>query len=466
MSVYDVAIKVGAYSFTVHSTDTYDALDTVYVLDGLSIPWAFAKGAPFPSQPDPVQCVLRLATRDVVNLAGLEIGDPVQVKVTSAGTPIGSFTGRIVDPQVDLVRRGNSTWALYTIQCGDYNLDLAETALDLTRGVEGTGVRVQAIATAITAATGLPVTISGASHPQGIFEALQVVQSPALQLLVDALGQMNDFDPNAAAGVNQWRTFVVPTTTAGVLTGWDLTKSITQQFAQTWPPGQLALIAHVLQLVFPGVPPVALGGKALGLVCHPGRTVEGSIVWRETKGDPNEVVANSQTAGTVTVSNKQAGTRPVTLTIASTLTTAQAETDMAAMYLPDLDTARWLCDSFTWLPTDAELAALPFPLTPDTDTGNINCYWAQVAIDQIPDNVNPASDSGFYAGGLDGANLQIVDGRLFFVLSVRRRLPRPFGLGVTWADLRANFAGVKYRTGVNNIDPTLSWFEMRLARKA
>lgn len=466
MSTYDVDIVLGGYSFSLSSTDVYNPADTVFVLDGLSMPWSFPSDAPTPAQPDPAACVLGLLTLDVASLDDLEIGDPVYVLVTSAGNTVASFTGRVADPQIDLVRRpsplGTLTWAKYTILCVDYNVDLSEIKLDLTRPSEPGKDRLEAIAAAIQTATGLVVQLPAQTAVVDVMEALAAVQISAMQLLTDHLSQRPGI---ATADYDLERYFVLPTTTAGVLTGWTI-EYCSAYVAKTWPPGKWQLVANKLTLTFPAGPPAVPGATPLGLAVDAGRIDERGISWRQSKdAAPNMITITGQTVGTVTVANDQAATKPVVLALSTTLTNAGAVAEMGGMYLSDLDTARWWCEQVTWLPTDAELAALDFSLTPDTNAEDFNCYWAQIAIYDVPKKLNPAADNSFYAGSLDGATVTINEGTVSVVSRIRRQLPRSNTLGPSYTQMRAAFPTVKFRTGTNVADPTISYFEARLARK-
>jgi hypothetical protein len=231
-----------------------------------------------------------------------------------------------------------------------------------------------------------------------------------------------------------------------------------------------------LDLVFDPTTPVPdAWNEPLGLAIDAGRVPE-ELTWNRKKFEtPNLVAVSGPSFGAVQVTNAAPGAALVRLDLSSTLTTAAAALAMAALYLPDVDTNRWAADSFTWLPTDAELAALPFPLAPDADwTSNVKpiCFYAQVAVNGIPPAINPTSDTEFYAGSLRGAAVVINRGKVSAELVVTRRLPSsiddPSGpalgqLGVTWADLLADFPTVTW-TGDDRIDPALTWYDLRLVR--
>lgn len=164
---------------------------------------------------------------------------------------------------------------------------------------------------------------------------------------------------------------------------------------------------------------------------------------------------------------------PVSLALDSTLVLASNAREMGRMYLPDDDIGnRWEIQKFTWKPSDASLAALPFPLVPDTDSLDAagpatyhfgpTAYLAQAVLAEIPDNINPAGDTlGFVAGTLTEATLRISDRRITFELALSRRIPH-VGLvadfPITFDDVAANFPTVTFA----DVDPDVSCYDVRL----
>lgn len=161
----------------------------------------------------------------------------------------------------------------------------------------------------------------------------------------------------------------------------------------------------------------------------------------------------------------------VGLTLDSILTNAGAAEDMARMYLPDEDIGvRWTLDKLTWRPADDSLAALPFPLVPDTDAfdlatdvSGVLCYLAQVVLDGIPQALNPAGDGQGYIGGtLAGAALKISNRTVTFELGIARRIPNVYpgsAFFVTPADLAAHFPTITPA----DVDAAISAYDVRLA---
>lgn len=150
---------------------------------------------------------------------------------------------------------------------------------------------------------------------------------------------------------------------------------------------------------------------------------------------------------------------------------------MATMYLPDDDIGnRWALERFLWRPSDASLAALPFPLAHDTDaldpdgptssTAGPLEYMATAALTGIPDPVNPGNAGlGFVAGSLTAMKLRIRDKTITAELSLSRRVPNAGGgtvhtssFAVTYQDVATDFPTVTYA----DVHPAISYYELRL----
>lgn len=472
MSTYTVVIKLGTQTFTINSTDVYDPADTVYVLEGLRIGWANTSGDPIPAGLDPTTGSLRLLTRDVANLgSNADLGTTAWITIVgSGGKLVASVAGRIADCSANPLRRADGQWIAYDIVVVDYTADLSEIPLTLTRPAEDGTTRLTAIAAAIGAAGGPPLTLPTATPSITNYAALAGTPTPAKDVLNDHLRQFSsDLSPGGSNPSNGGRNVLIPFTIAGVLTSINATAVTSGRYATTWPPGEFELVAHLLKVTFGHAPPGALLGFKLGLTVDVSKVHE-DITYRQSKnGDPNTVTVTGPTF-TVTYTNRSAGQAPITLSLSATVTDSDDVTGMAAMYLPDVTSNRWRVESFQWEPSDAEIAALPWSLTPDSETSDSSCLRAQVAIPGIDNAINPASDSGFYAGTLDAAAVTIAGRKIRVEMAINNRLPMPVhesSLGVTWDELQAQVGtGVKWRTGTDHVDPALSWYETRLARKA
>lgn len=163
---------------------------------------------------------------------------------------------------------------------------------------------------------------------------------------------------------------------------------------------------------------------------------------------------------------------PVKLALTTTLTSAGNAAAMGEMYLPDDDIGnRWQLENFTWIPSDASLAAMPFPLAPDADeidfddyAGGPAAYYAQAVLADIPEEINPGGDGqGFIGGTLAGVELRIVGGEITIDLAIARRIPEAWFsapmFAVSYDDIATAFPGVDY----DDVDPAISYYDARLA---
>lgn len=450
-------MTLGAHTFTIESTDVYDPDATVYVLDSLRFGWTTDEAAPAPANPNPVTATLQLLTPDVANLAGLECGTPAYITLKSAGNLIASAAGRLAEPVVTSERRSDVQWALYTLVVVDYAADPAEvTITNLVRGAESGTARLAAIA----AAAGITIDPGAADFDYPQFEA-GTLNGPASQVINDHLWQMPQ---------NFARPILMAETVDGVLTGYTAEPVTGPQVAMTWPPAEFAIIANKLTLDF-AIPPHS-GAVNSGMTIDAGQ-VDDEVSFRQSKGrNLNKVTVSNATAGTVTRELRSADDPVVELAIASTNTNIYVLESLATMFVLGAGVRdRWRVEGFAWEPSDTELANLQWPLTPDTETGDVTCLQAQVVIDGVPSHLNPSTALDFYAGTLDGAQVTVAGGRIGVALVLNHRLPRPIevaptpGRGITWGELRDQIGTtVKYRTGTNVVDPDLTWYESRLVR--
>ncbi len=472
MSTYSVDIVLGEHSFTISSADAPPAPgEPLYVLDGLRLAWQYADNDPFPSQPQPAECDLAFYVDSVSELADVDLGTPVVVYLTSAGTNVATFTGRVAAMSAVPSRRKGVTGLRYSISCVDYMVDLRELQLNITRPVETGEDRLGAIVDAIADAGGPEVTLPAVLFEGTLFDAITAADTNAFDLLDDHLRQIVTPDV---------RSYMVPVTVAGVLDSITCIFALAPRVSLTWPPGLFVLNGNLLTVEPDDTPPADLAGYQMGMLLDSGRVREQPLTWSKAKNAGPNTVTVTGPAGTVTSTSASPGTAPVKLAISTTLTTATsgiptAQASMSKLYLPDPDANRWSVDQFVWMPTDAELAALPFCLTPDTDSLDFTpdhyagpaCYTAQVVVTNVPDHVNPASDSGFYAGCPAGIEVRVQNKTVTVAMRIAKRLPRTQAgfFGAAWSDLAADFPAVKWATGTQTVDPNLSWYETRLARE-
>lgn len=289
MSTYEVDVTLGSHAFTVSSEDP-PIEDTITVLDDLRISWAAPTSDPWPWQPGATTGQIRFLTRDVDNLADVDITTPMQIKVTSGGTVTAAMTGRVTDLDCYPVRLADGDLVMfYNVTGVDYTIDAAEVTIDLVRPAEPAGDRIVGICEAIEAAGGPPFTIPSYSPLAFTFAAAEEYQQSGLQVLLDHLRQL----PGVGTVTDDTgRRLVVPRTTGGVLDALDL-HWLASRYAITWPPAALVLEAGTLTLDTDAPLPADLEDYPTGLVIPAGSVLLDDLEWTRSKGTAvNEVGIN------------------------------------------------------------------------------------------------------------------------------------------------------------------------------
>jgi hypothetical protein len=465
MSTYTVEISLGpdgaapTHSWTINSGDVPNPADTTQVLDDLNLTWSIPEDQPFPAQPDPQSARVALLLDDANELADIGVGDVGNVRVTSAGTLLWQFSGRIAQPTATIVRRvdaaGNTVRKVrMEIPLVDFIVDLADLKISGDWPAETYAARAAHIEAAFIAAGGPSVFPNpGASTIQ--LDAQTVTNESALDFLVGFMNQIyvgaqdrnivsiDVTDDTGAYTVNPETTLVAPG-------------------QQPYAPGVLTLAAHLLGVTFDGATPAPAG-----LTVDSGRVEESSITFTALKFDAiRRVIVTGATVGTVIA--ERAGIKGRDLAQSTIVADPAMVAASAELYLPEPDTVRWTLDQFTWRPTDADLAGLDYPLNvPSQITSDTQrrILLAQVAIANVDPAIIPGSDSPFYGGSLSQLTLRIFRGNVLVTGRLARRLRTAPLRTVTWADVQVNFPTVHWSSGTDTADPTLSWYEARLARK-
>lgn len=473
MSNYTVGIDLGPLSMIIATGDDYDDEAPRYVLDGLTIGWNTNEGAPFPSIPNPATAQLRILVQDADDLAGVarDSGAFIRMLTLSGGTLFASIAGRVADISAVPVRRNGVQYLLYTIVVVDHVIaELAELPITLTRPAELGLPRLAAIEAAILAAGGPALITTNVNTPSLGWDALNVTAVPALTLLRDHLSQCNfsfggSGDPYSLPSI-------IPATTAGVLTAINCNTDTASVQAETWPPGKFQTTGGLLKVTFGHANPVALGGRGVGLTVDAGKVPE-AVSYRQVKGTTPNTITITGAFGSVTYTTRGATDRKRELVIASTVQNPSDALLMAVKYALAADINDWRLEAFTWYPTDAELQALTFSLTPNSETVTrlaTACYRTQVVVNRIPNKINPSGNSGLYAGTPNAISVAITRAKVAVTMRLNHRLPGDIIGGSpvlpTWDEVETNIGtGVKWNIGAAKVDPNLTWYETRLARK-
>jgi hypothetical protein len=490
MSTYETTLMLGPFgvapthTYTVSSADAAPSeADPVLVLDDLVATWAFPEDQLWPSQPDGQTFSLQLLVDDLSELDDLAVDQSAAyLRVESAGTLVWEWQGVVGAMEASVVRRKVGRKVQVTITVVDPLGALADVLISLDRPAESYSLRAAAIKAAIDDARSVDPQLApalsfipdlgGLATDPIYLPELSVQHVRAYDLMVDMLKYLPAVDFESGA---RYLTTVEDDDPAVMLGSWAVTTSATVDKGLQSPsvPGELALTAHKLGVTFP------LDG--VGLAMPAGEIEESSLSFAALRYDSvSRVTVNTpdSTTPVVTLSNGLPGRESV-LDGAVERYALGGDADypyrLAKAYLPRPSDIRWTADGFTWRPSDAELVDLEHQLNPQGPTGGVvrdKVTVAPVAIVDLPAVVNPGSDSTFYGGTLTTLTLRIRRGVISFTGKIARRVETRGSAGpaageafVTWADIKANFPAVKTKTGVDVLDPTMSTYELLLARK-
>lgn len=470
-ATYWVRIHLGepgdVLTFDVSSADMVDPDAPLQVLDGLRIGWADASD-PWPSHPDMMTATLGLLAWDVSDLANYTTeGTPAEVTVwdgdpESGGVRWLTFAGRITSSTAKIVRRKSMSVSLFTINCADWLLDLAETPVEWAAfPAESIDNRLARIDAGMRAA-GLPgLTLSLLFGPT--LDAAAYGVTDPLSVLKDTLRQ---YTPGGGTEWQRW--YVKPRTMLGSMAPSDYELAeYESEVPATILPAVFTVIGGILSIRFPGT---ISGDLTLGLVdsCYVDEAATG---WESKKrGNPTLVKVTSP-LGVYTARHSE--DHPVKLELASTISGAGEEVfveNMADMYLPPLESARtWEVSKF--LIYAAHLinglgvaGGRVREWFPDPTDSYVFSSWpnAPVVVTNVPDTLNLTGDTGLYAGSLKSVELTITGRKVLIEAALRRRLP----YARSGADLlTVDYVQATYPTiDVDHVDPTLTVYDTRLVR--
>ena len=138
----------------------------------------------------------------------------------------------------------------------------------------------------------------------------------------------------------------------------------------------------------------------------------------------------------------------------------------ARMYLPEIDSSNgWECEGFTWRIDPASQTKLATMVPDPFSTDPPECYRYPVVVAPIPTTYNPTGDRDRTVGQLGGLSLVLVKRRLVATFQLRRRVAPSYDDGsadvASWDEAQIEFPTSTWA----DIDPDLTWYDVRLVRK-
>lgn len=521
-SPYRVDITIGptragaTYSWSI---DRGDAPVLPVVLDGLRIGWQFPDATLWPVQPDPTVAALSILAAQASDLAGIDRGTAVKVRVWAGVTLDGddydtvTFNGRVAtavgtprrfpDPADLAAGVPEPTlldgWQL-DLTAADPTAELGEAVIAGYDGRQGLSTWGHVVGRFDMADLPGPDWSNGGSGSPllalnfGLIDATTVRAEVEKLLRSYADGGTITGDPaiatnHARYNAEGWRRGVLrPNLTAAA----DVDP--TEPYRVEWVTRRYGLL--------PGIGPAQpakfanLGGGLYGPLFAPppasvvigGITVpvyDASIVldasnldygasWARTKYDDPNIVSVTNNAPTdefdpgddwriITATNRAANEGPVTAAITDSLVYDRyAAQNVADMYLDDTDNDEvvWFASGFRWYASRDPQWPVNRSLFPDTELWG--GYSAPVIITGIPDSQRP-TDREWYVGTPRAVTLTFDRGEFSFDFDLYPRTPMPvneLGIGLTWDELNTGFPTVTW----NQLAPTYTWIDYRLIR--
>ena len=499
-----------------------DAPSLPEVLDGLSLGWQFAPSNLWPAQPDPVTLTLSLIAEAAADLAGIDRGTPLVLRIWAGATldvidyDSVTFTGNVSDVAGHPVTFGHPVteeevdgWQVDLIAV-DPVAPLGEFTLAGTLNVAGLDVQGRIDAYLGAAMSGaLPVDPLGA----GILDWSDGGGGTGLVMLNDGVLEPTDLltvldqiltgyadggvvtgdpdDPNnyALYASQGWRRGILRPNSdpAGVI-------DPDTPYRVEWVSRRYGVapgIGPVLPAVFKNLgaglygpqleaPPasVVIGGTPVdiydaSIVVDAGYLDIGAT-WTRTKFDaPNVVeVANGTPPelmtdpwSKVTATNRLDGEAVVSASVPDCLLEAPySAANVAEMYLDDSLNADvvWSATGFRWYASQDPQWPVLRSLFPDTEL--FGEYGAPIVITGIPAAQRP-DDRPWYVGVPRAVQWTFNQGDFDIAFDLDPRTPKPINdgaVGLTWADLATDFPAVTW----NNLDPAYTWLDYRLIRSA
>jgi hypothetical protein len=505
---YTVDVAIGDWSMTSDSrAPEPDAGAGVWTLDDLRYSWS-APGDEWPAQPDPATASIKIGALDEVLLPPLDIGTGVSFVVTGyyegdpTPYPVARFDGRISDASA----RTRGDGLAVEVTAVDYTADLREIYVAAAPWpADYPTDRLDRI----MEAAGLEWGLTHVWDAFDGFRALDVDHRPVAEVLEDHLSQLAQTGGFISYADYGWeRAAVFFHIASGTFPEGDPLPAGTVVWDQallverTASGGPLVLTAGPGGLTVEPSPTPASEPSVGNTRQIPAEVVDLDVEWRRDKGrSVNRVVVSGTFAGifgelgdsllvtrpTVTAEFPDVveARGPITLAKDSTLSYLHSALKMARMYLGDRDDleGRWGVESFRLHAHALEESGthrLIFPLFPSAAENVFSGHaaypaGAAVVVHGLRPAQNPAGGGrAWMAGQLVGADLTIAGGRVLVDCHLRSSIPRPsaaFGStgtnaydALSWAGVATVQGGAHALTSWAEVDPDLTWTDLRITR--
>lgn len=521
---YRIHVTVGAYSYTRLSTDAAG----FGIAAPLSISWSLPEDKVWPCQPNPVEAQIGIVVDQASDFANTAIGTPVSIMVykdAAASTPpagpygagqiwqpIAWFAGRVADMSSRPVKvKPNARGMLYTLDCVDYLVDLAEETVGGTvdwpqEFVPNRVARMMTeagypdpFATITTLAGSLFCQMGARPAANGTTNLLDILTSTleasidgetALDLALETAERYAvlpnlDVDlVNHKLTLNAAQPFSAVKLAKRSMGDWhDYPATFANLGVSGWGPS----MDPDNTLGVPSIPTLPAEAQGVLDACDI-RGLDGAT-WRAFKdGSIDTVTVTTSLAGYVGSASKPPAIPvgyvvdteiwPSIFVTSDGVVNVTAADALARLYLPtDAEQQRWQIDEFELVDAApshvTNRGILPGwfgPYTPGVD-GYIPPRVVAVAKVPTVQNPNPSPDP-WYAGQLSHATFAIENRRHSFTFGLRPHVPR--------SKIKATLAASQYispaalaaavtqgwnTVKVNQLDPHYTVYDYRLVRK-
>lgn len=510
---YRVDITLGPYSWSINRGD---APNLPEIADGLSIGWQYPDTNLWPIQPEPVTASFSVIAEAAADVAGVDRGSPVLIRVWAGVVVDGvdrdsiTFTGKVGELVGAPIKFGHPATGLEVdgwrldVQAVDLYVDLHETPVsgyENPPGLSGFRWSDMFFDLAGLALPEVPAGVDtggGTSHlttdPGGgtAIEATTVASAAEGYLSLTAYGgdtefgiiSVNPFDYEDYA-VHGWRRPIIRPNVdaAGVVDPanpyrYELVSRRYGEDPAAGPAAPAVLADLGGGLYGPSLAPPAAGVDDGSLVIDAGYLTYDATWTRSKLDDPNQVVVSTSLPPerftdladqasppwlSVTSENRAADEEPVTTVISDTRIQSVYQAGfLANMYLDDSANEEivWAPSGFRWLASEDPAWPVNRSLFPGTALAGD--YSAPVVITGIPASQRPTPHE-WVVGVVRGATWTFERGAFSIGFELYPRIPAPIAapnVGLTWAELDTAHPALDW----DDLDPAYRWLDYRLLR--